>query len=217
MKYLCTHKKYADAEAVFQQMMSDPKVRLFFEDNAENPFCNMKLRMDIKRVRAKVLVSTCGIDITKSVDVALKDKAKTAELVQRRGNVGCEFSSPIVTFRENYIIDGHKRCLMTYVMNPSANMISINFDCDGGCRSILKALYKVLPAETISMDIFDDNLTEEDYAKHVSEVIDDEAISFIASHTEIDEDEDFASDKELTVSRITDRIINIKCNNYPEK
>ena len=57
-----------------------------------------------------------------------------------------EINKPIVTFRQNYVIDGHHTWLQAITLNPNGKILAFNYDGDISPIQMLKAVQGTIAA-----------------------------------------------------------------------
>ena len=213
------HKKYDDYVNTLNKMLEDPKAKTLLEDGFGGELGDTKLKFSVKEITCQNLMPTQKeIDLDKSIKFALKDK----KTIYDTFNDPIEISKPIVTFRENYIIDGHHSWLQAVTLNPEGKLLCFDYDGDISPIQMLKAVQgtiaavkakqdeKKLPSNSISgPNIFDKDFKEKNIKKYIEDNLDEDLID---SYIELIEE---CYDYNTTVDLLVERLLNVKSNNYP--
>ena len=224
------HKKYKDYVDTLNKMIDDPKAKTLLEDGFGGELGDTKLTFNIKEIPVSQLMPTqLEIDLNKSIKHALVNRDSLCKTFSDP----IEINKPIITFRENYIIDGHHTWLQAIILNPSGKILSFNYDGDISPIQMLKAVQGSiaavkaednknagkLPSEKVSgPNIFDDKFDENKIKKYIEDIINWKEIyeSFIEFIPQFKSKKLTKQIKEDIVSWLTDRFLDIKANNYPE-
>ena len=224
------HKKYKDYVDTLNKMIDDPKAKTLLEDGFGGELGDTKLTFNVKEIPVSQLMPTQSeIDLNKSIKHALVNKDSLCKTFSDP----IEINKPIITFRENYIIDGHHTWLQAIILNPNGKILSFNYDGDISPIQMLKAVQGSiapvkaednknagkLPSEKVSgPNIFDDKFDENKIKKYIEDIIDWEEIyeSFIEFIPQFKSKKLTKQIKEDIVSWLIDRFLDIKANNYPE-
>ena len=224
------HKKYKDYVDTLNKMINDPKAKTLLEDGFGGELGDTKLTFNVKEIPVSQLMPTQSeIDLNKSIKHALVNKDSLCKTFSDP----IEINKPIITFRENYIIDGHHTWLQAIILNPNGKILSFNYDGDISPIQMLKAVQGSiaavkaednkndgkLPSEKVSgPNIFDDKFDENKIKKYIEDIIDWKEIyeSFIEFIPQFKSKKLTKQIKEDIVSWLIDRFLDIKANNYPE-
>ena len=133
---------------------------------------------------------------------------------------------PIITFRKNYVIDGHHRWSQVYAINPEAKMVCCDYDGDISPIQMLKATQGAIaavkaddnsndgkiPSQKVEgQNLFDKKWDKDAIIAHVKETADTKVPEiFKKYHKELD-------DIDKVAEFIADNLIDLKSNNYPEQ
>jgi hypothetical protein len=135
-----------------------------------------------------------------------------------------EINKPIVTFRENYVIDGHHTWLQAIALNPKGKILSFNYDGDISPIQMLKAVQGTiasvkadknnnngkLPSNDVKgPNFFDESFNEKKIRKYIEDYLNEDLIDQYVDH--IDECYDY----DTTIEYLVERLLDIKSNNYP--
>lgn len=224
------HKKYKDYVDTLNKMIDDPKAKTLLEDGFGGELGDTKLTFNVKEIPVSQLMPTQSeIDLNKSIKHALVNR----DSLSKTFGDPIEINKPIITFRENYIIDGHHTWLQAIILNPNGKILSFNYDGDISPIQMLKAVQGSiaavkaednkndgkLPSEKVSgPNIFDDKFDENKIKKYIEDIIDWKEIyeSFIEFIPQFKSKKLTKQIKEDIVSWLIDRFLDIKANNYPE-
>ena len=132
------NKKYNEYVKVLDKMLDDPKAKTLLVDGFGGELGNTKFIYSVKRIPASNLRPTQSeIDVDKSLKMFLTNPE----------NIKTDFTEdivianmPLVTFRGNYIIDGHHRWSEVAMINPSGKMVCFDYDADISPIQMLKAV-----------------------------------------------------------------------------
>ena len=224
------HKNYKDYIDTLNKMIDDPKAKTLLEDGFGGELGDTKLTFNVKEIPVSQLMPTQSeIDLNKSIKHALVNKDSLCKTFSDP----IEINKPIITFRENYIIDGHHTWLQAIILNPNGKILSFNYDGDISPIQMLKAVQGSiaavkaednknagkLPSEKVSgPNIFDDKFDENKIKKYIEDIIDWKEIyeSFIEFIPQFKSKKLTKQIKEDIINWLTDRFLDIKANNYPE-
>lgn len=227
-KYL-KGKKYKDYVDTLNKMLEDPKAKTLLEDGFGGELGDTKLSFKVVNIPVKNLRPTqAEIDVSKSIDFPLSiapgpniknyfENAKKGVMINEM---------PLITFRGNYIIDGHHRWSQLYAFVPDAKMVCCNYDGDISPIQMLKATQGAIaavkadddnhndgkiPSEKVEgQDLFSDKWNDEAIVKYVEEKAKDEAVDVIHKYV------DSINDKKQLGEYIAENLMSLKSNNYPE-
>lgn len=213
-------KKYPDYVKTLNKMLKDPKARVLLEDGFGAELGDIKFSFKPRLIRAASLIPTqAEIDVEKSLKHALT----------KPDNIKKDFSNsiivneiPIVTFRGNYVIDGHHRWSEIAMINPDGKMLCFDYDADISPVQMLKAVQGAIAAvyaknkdgklpqsDVKSQNIYDDKWDVDKVKEYISETITDDVVKELCQHVEK------CNNKQDIVKVLTDNVINLKVNNYP--
>ena len=114
-------KKYPDYVKTLNRMLKDPKARVLLQDGFGADLGDIKFNFQPRLIRAGSLVPTqAEIDVEKSLKHALTKKENIRNDFSNKIIVN---ETPIVTFRGNYVIDGHHRWSEIAMLNPDCSGI----------------------------------------------------------------------------------------------
>lgn len=212
------HKKYDDYVDTLNKMLEDPKAKALLEDGFGGDLGDTKLTFSVKRIPVSQLMPTQkDIDLDKSLKHALTDVDSFMETFKNP----IEIVKPIVTFRENYVIDGHHVWLQAITLNPKGKILAFNYDGDISPIQMLKAVQGTiasvraedddkLPSNNVKgPNFFDDKFDEDKIHKYIEDTLNEDLINqYIESIAE-------CYDWDSTVNWIVERLLDVKANNYP--
>lgn len=216
------HKKYKDYVNTLNQMLEDPKAKSLLEDGFGGDLGDMQLTFSIKEIPIVKLVPT---QKNIGLDKSLKYPLQNEESLKNTFNSPIVIANkPIVTFRENYIIDGHHSWLQGIILNPNDKILAFNFDGDISPIQMLKAVQGTIASvkaadndnngklpsyKSKGPNIYDDNFTEKKIRKYIEDNLDEYLIGTYID--KIDECTNYDS----VVNYLVERILDVKSNNYP--
>ena len=217
------HKKYDDYVATLNKMLEDPKAKTLLEDGFGGELGDTKLTFSVKEISVSQLMPTQSeIDLDKSLKHALIEK----ESFEKTFTNPIEINKPIVTFRQNYVIDGHHTWLQAITLNPKGKILAFNYDGDISPIQMLKAVQGTIAAvkadnnnnngklpssKTNGPNLFDKSFDENKIRKYIEDNLEEDMISCFVD--KIDE----CSNYDTTVDFIIERLLTVKANNYPSE
>lgn len=215
------HKNYDDYVATLNKMLEDPKVKSLLEDGFGGELGDTKLKFSIKEITVSQLMpSQSEIDLDKSIKHALTKK----ESFEKTFTDPIEINKPIMTFRENYVIDGHHTWLQAIALNPTGKILAFNYDGEISPVQMLKAVQGTIAAVKASdnnnngelpsskvdgQNFFDKSFDEKKIRKYVEDNFNKDLTDDYIE--KIDECKDYNS----IIEYIVERLLDIKANNYP--
>ena len=212
------HKNYKDYVSTLNDMLKDPKAKTLLEDGFGGMLGDTNLTFSVQEITASSLMPTqCEIDLDKSIKYPLQNKNSLKNTFDEPITIG----KPVVTFRKNYIIDGHHSWLQAMLLNPDGKLLCFNYDGDISPIQMLKAVQGTIAAVKASQDdkklpsnkvtgpnIYDDKFTKKDIKKYLDKTITGDILNDLLKYTDQDEVDEL-------IDFLTDRILEIKANNYP--
>lgn len=215
------HKRYDDYVDTLNKMLEDPKAKTLLEDGFGGELGDTKLIFSSKEIPVSQLMPTQSeIDLDKSLKHALINK----ESFKKTFTDPIEINKPIVTFRQNYVIDGHHTWLQAIAINPKGKILSFNYDGDISPIQMLKAVQGTiaavkaddnnnngkLPSSKVDgPNFFDDSFDEKKIRKYLDETFDESLTNIYCKYL------DNCKNKKDIIEYLTERLLDIKSNNYP--
>lgn len=215
------HKKYDDYVDTLNKMLEDPKAKTLLEDGFGGELGDTKLTFSAKEIPVSQLMPTQSeIDLDKSLKHALINK----ESFKKTFTDPIEINKPIVTFRQNYVIDGHHTWLQAIAINPKGKILSFNYDGDISPIQMLKAVQGTiaavkaddnnnngkLPSSKVDgPNFFDDSFDEKKIRKYLEDTFDESLTNIYCKYL------DNCKNKKDIIDYLTERLLDIKSNNYP--
>lgn len=215
------HKRYDDYVDTLNKMLEDPKAKTLLEDGFGGELGDTKLTFSAKEIPVSQLMPTQSeIDLDKSLKHALINK----ESFKKTFTDPIEINKPIVTFRQNYVIDGHHTWLQAIVINPKGKILSFNYDGDISPIQMLKAVQGTiaavkaddnnnngkLPSSKVDgPNFFDDSFDEKKIRKYLEDTFDESLTNIYCKYL------DNCKNKNDIIEYLTERLLDIKSNNYP--
>ncbi|MBR6907827.1 hypothetical protein IKN40_05020 [bacterium] len=215
------HKKYEDYVDTLNQMLDDPKSAALLKDGFGGELGDTKLKFSIKNIPVSQLMPTQKeIDLDKSIKYALNDEKSFKDTFKEP----IKIKKPIITFRQNYIIDGHHSWLQAIMINPEGKMLAFNYDGDISPIQMLKAVQGTiaavkaednnnngkLPSNTIEgPNIFDNDFNRKKIRKYLEDNFDDSLVDIYCKYIKE------CRDKNDIIKYLEGRLLDIKANNYP--
>lgn len=215
------HKRYDDYVDTLNKMLEDPKAKTLLEDGFGGELGDTKLTFSSKEIPVSQLMPTQSeIDLDKSLKHALVNK----ESFKKTFTDPIEINKPIVTFRQNYVIDGHHTWLQAIAINPKGKILSFNYDGDISPIQMLKAVQGTiaavkaddnnnngkLPSSKVDgPNFFDDSFDEKKIRKYLEDTFDESLANIYCKYL------DNCKNKKDIIDYLTERLLDIKSNNYP--
>lgn len=219
-KYL-KGKKYPDYIKTLNKMLEDPKAKTLLEDGFGGDLGDTKFTFKVKLIKPISLRPTQNeIDVDKSIKHSLSNPENMKHLFDDRIITA---GMPLVTFRGNYVIDGHHRWSECAMINPEGNMVCFDYDADISPIQMLKAVQGNIAAALAKRDenpeipsgktngpnLYDKEWNKDKIREYVEDKLSNESSSVYMKEKNIERKEDVIED-------ICDSIWNVKVNNYPE-
>ena len=215
------HKNYEDYVDTLNKMLEDPKSAALLEDGFGGDLGDTKLKFSVVNVPVSQLMPTQKeIDLDKSIKYALTSEKS----FKRTFKSPIEINKPIVTFRQNYVIDGHHTWLQAIALNPNGKMLAFNYDGDISPIQMLKAVQGTiaavkaddnknngkLPSNKIKgPNFFDDDFDRKQIRKYLEETFDDSLVDIYCKYIKS------CQDRKDIIKYLEERLLDIKANNYP--
>lgn len=144
------NKHYADYVKILDKMLDDPKAKTLLVDGFGGKLGNTEFTYAVRLIPAANLRPTQSeIDVDKSLKMLLTNPQ----------NIKTDFKDeiiianmPLVTFRGNYIIDGHHRWSEVAMINPEGKMVCFDYDADISPIQMLKAVQGSIAAVMAEKD-----------------------------------------------------------------
>lgn len=226
LKKWLKYKNYDDYVATLNKMLEDPKAAALLEDGFGGELGDTKLDFSVKNIPVSQLIpSQKEIDLDKSLKHPLTDETSFIKTFSNP----IEINKPIVTFRENYIIDGHHTWLQAITLNPSGKILAFNYDGNISPIQMLKAVQGTiaavksehnntkLPSNTVEgTNLFDDNFNKDKISKYIKDNFNDSLIDIYCEYIpKLSSKKLTKQIKEDIINYLTERLLDIKANNYP--
>ena len=215
------HKNYEDYVDTLNTMLEDPKSAALLEDGFGGDLGDTKLKFSVVNIPVSQLMPTQKeIDLDKSLKYALTSEKSFKKTFKSP----IEINKPIVTFRQNYVIDGHHTWLQAITLNPNGKMLAFNYDGDISPIQMLKAVQGTiaavkaddnenngkLPSNKIKgPNFFDDDFDRKQIRKYLEETFDDSLIDVYCEYIKS------CKDRKDIIKYLEERLLDIKANNYP--
>ncbi len=212
-------KNYPDYVATLNRMLKDDKARVLLQDGFGGELGNIKFKFQPRLIRTASLIPTQSeIDVEQSLTRALKNVTNINNIFKDTVVVG---GVPIVTFRGNYIIDGHHRWAEVAMVNPDGKMLCFDYDADISPIQMLKAVQGAIAAvcakqsrklpssEVNAQNIYDKNWTPDKMRKYISDTVTDSVIKELQKHYPE------CNTKDSVVDMLVENIVSFKVNNPP--
>jgi len=215
------NKKYDDYVETLNKMLEDPKAKALLEDGFGGELGDTKLNFSVKNIPVSQLMPTQKeIDLDKSIKHALTNETS----FKRTFKNPIEINKPIVTFRQNYVIDGHHTWLQAITLNPNGKILAFNYDGNISPIQMLKAVQGTiaavkaddnnnngkLPSNKIKgPNFFDKSFDRKQIHKYLEETFDDSLVDIYCEYIKE------CKNKNDIIKYLEERLLDIKANNYP--
>jgi hypothetical protein len=216
-KYL-KGKNYPDYVETLNKMLDDPKAKTLLEDGFGGELGDTKFVFSVKNISPKVLRPTQNeIDVDKSIKHAL---TKPDNLKNDFSKEVIIANMPLVTFRGNYVIDGHHRWAEGAMINPEGKMVCFDYDANISPIQMLKAVQGNIAAtlaqregdqdipsgKTTGPNLYDKEWDKNKVREYVKGKLTDECEKELSKHIDTDN----------VIDYLVENIMSVKNNNYPE-
>lgn len=215
------HKEYKEYVKTLDVMLEDPKAKTLLVDGFGGELGDTKLDFSIKQIVVSNLIPTqSDVDLDKSIKHEMTKIHAAKNVLENPIRV----NKPLVTFRQNYVIDGHHTWLSALTFNPSGKVLCFNYDGDISPIQMLKVVQGTIAAvkaedndnngdlpsqKTYGSNLFDKSFDEKAIREYVEKTLNENVMNVY-----VDNIED-CYDFDTTVNWITDRLLDIKANNHP--
>lgn len=215
------HKNYEDYVETLNKMLEDPKSAALLEDGFGGILGDTKLKFSVQKITVSQLMPTQKeIDLDKSLKHALVKE----ESFKKTFSNPIEINKPIVTFRKNYIIDGHHTWLQAIALNPNGKILAFNYDGDISPIQMLKAVQGTiaavkadknnnngkLPSSKVEgPNFFSDKFDRKKIRKYLEDTFNDDLIDIYCEYIKE------CKDRNDIMKYLEERLLDIKANNYP--
>ena len=215
------HKNYEDYVETLNKMLEDPKSAALLEDGFGGILGDTKLKFSVQKITVSQLMPTQKeIDLDKSLKHALVKE----ESFKKTFSNPIEINKPIVTFRKNYIIDGHHTWLQAIALNPNGKILAFNYDGDISPIQMLKTVQGTiaavkaddnnnngkLPSNKVEgPNFFSDKFDRKKIRKYLEDTFNDDLINIYCEYIKE------CKDKNDIIKYLEERLLDIKANNYP--
>ena len=215
------HKNYEDYVETLNKMLEDPKSAALLEDGFGGILGDTKLKFSVQKITVSQLMPTQKeIDLDKSLKHALVKE----ESFKKTFSNPIEINKPIVTFRKNYIIDGHHTWLQAIALNPNGKILAFNYDGDISPIQMLKAVQGTiaavkadknnnngkLPSSKVEgPNFFSDKFDRKKIRKYLEDTFNNDLINIYCEYIKE------CKDKNDIMKYLEERLLDIKANNYP--
>ena len=215
------HKNYEDYVETLNKMLEDPKSAALLEDGFGGILGDTKLKFSVQKITVSQLMPTQKeIDLDKSLKHALVKE----ESFKKTFSNPIEINKPIVTFRKNYIIDGHHTWLQAIALNPNGKILAFNYDGDISPIQMLKTVQGTiaavkaddnnnngkLPSNKVEgPNFFSDKFDRKKIRKYLEDTFNDDLIDIYCKYIKE------CKDRNDIMKYLEERLLDIKANNYP--
>lgn len=217
-------KNYPDYVKTLNKMLEDPKAKTLLQDGFGGDLGDTKFTFKVRYIKPMNLRPTQNeIDVNKSVKHCLTKPDNMRHLFDDKIVTA---GMPLVTFRGNYVIDGHHRWSECAMINPEGKMVCFDYDADISPIQMLKAVQGNIAAalserdkepeipsqKTAGPNLYDKEWNKEKIHEYVEDKLTDESSSIFMKLY----NKEHCKDRIEVVDVICENIWNVKMNNYPE-
>ena len=203
------------------EMLKDPRLAEIIKDTFGGPLGTVKLKMTNKNVPVATLLPTQNeIDFGKSLNRGLDEGCTTS--IDRYFKEPAELGIPLVTYRQNFIIDGHHRWSQVCCFNRNGEMLCIDFD--GGKMSAVEFLKTVqgsiaatlvsqgidsaqLPVATVKPGMNLLKMSEKEIRNNIEKNITDECVEALSKYVKE------VTDMDSAINYLVDNAVTMQKNN----
>ena len=215
------HKNYEDYVETLNKMLEDPKSAALLEDGFGGILGDTKLKFSVQKITVSQLMPT---QKENDLDKSLKHALVKEESFKKTFSNPIEINKPIVTFRKNYIIDGHHTWLQAIALNPNGKILAFNYDGDISPIQMLKAVQGTiaavkadknnnngkLPSSKVEgPNFFSDKFDRKKIRKYLEDTFNNDLINIYCEYIKE------CKDKNDIMKYLEERLLDIKANNYP--
>ena len=211
--------KYGEYPNTLHKMLDDPKVKALLDDRYSHLWGDTTLDFTVKIVRSCTLTPTKLIlDLNQSLLPALADSQKFEQLFIEPIVIG----KPIITFRRNYIVDGHHFWIQAIALNPEKYVTILDYNSrELSSTEIFRAIHKAEEAEgyigrkqTLEIEekfnLYNKQFEEKDIKEYIKRNITKDVVDCFVAHIAD------CTNKRTTIDWIVKNLLRIKNNNVPE-
>lgn len=211
--------KPGDGHDALHKMLEDPKAKALLDDGYSHLWGDTALEFTVRRVLGGTLSATNPIlDLDQSLLPALTHPQKFEQLFSEPKMI----DKPIITFRSNYIVDGHHSWIQAMAFNPEQSITILDYDGDLSSSEFFRAIKKAVVAESNNggkkisetegqFNLFDDGFTDKDIREYIRKNITKETVDFFIAHIDV------CTNRRNTIDWIQENLLRIKFNNCPAK
>ena len=211
-KYL---KETRCPEDTLGRMLEDPKTGSLLRDGMGGMLEHKEMTFTVRPISPATLIpARTSIDVSETVDVALTDPGIVRSVFENRDQLLVD-GMPLVTFRHNFLIDGHRRWTQVFTVCPEARLLCCDYDAGLTIIQLRREIGMGLFAGEngngphAGLNLFDDNWEEAAIRQHVLETVTDDVVDVFRQYV------DSVDDKESLADYVTGNIMRQKFNNYP--
>ena len=209
---------YDGSDNTLQTMLEDPKAKALLDEQYGHLWGDTALQFSVMEIPSGSLRSTEPIlDLDQSLLSALTDKNRLMQLF----NEPIVINKPIITFRRNYVVDGHHSWIQAATFNPYKNIVVFDFDSDEiSAIEFLRTIRKAVEEDNKNngqqsseikqgFNLFDDKIKSKDIRKYIKKNITEEVVAWCVEHI------DDCTNEKSTIEWIVDSLLHVKYNCYP--
>lgn len=211
--------KYGDYPNTLHKMLEDPKVKALLDDGYSHLWDDTALDFTVQKVPSCTLVPTRPtLDLNQSLLPALADPQKFEQLFIEP----IVIDKPIITFRRNYIVDGHHSWIQAIALNPEKYVTILDYNSRELSSTVFfRAIHKAEEAEGDNggkqtseteekFNLYNKQFEEKDIKEYIKRNITKETVDCFVAHIA------GCTDRRTTIDWIVKNLLRIKYNNEPE-
>lgn len=210
--------KYDNGHNTLRMMLEDAKAKALLDDRYGYLWGDATLHFSVLQIPSCSLVPTKPtLDLNQSLLPALTDPKKLEQLFIEPIVV----NKPVITFRGNYVIDGHQSWIQATAFRPEQRIIALDYDGSFSPIQFMRIIQKAIeeddknagkrPPETKDcFNLFSKEVTVKDIKDYIVKNITKETIACCVERIEE------CMDDVSTIDWIVANLSRIKHNNCPE-
>lgn len=211
--------KHSDYPNTLHKILVDPKAKALLDDGYSHLWDDAALDFTVQKVPSCTLVPTRpALDLNQSLLPSLTDPQKFEQLFVEP----IVIDKPIITFRRNYIVDGHHSWILAIALNPENYVTILDYDSrELSSIEFFRAIHKAVEAEGDNdgkqtsetkevFNLYNDEFEDKDIKEYIKKNITKDVVDCFVEH--------FAdcTNRRTTIDWIVKNLLRIKYNNDPE-
>ena len=170
---------YHNYQKTLNNMLEDNKIKPILVDGFGGDLDDAKLKYTITNIKVKNLVPTQIIDPNKAIEYSLINP-NVIDAIYKSNGKNIVLGFPIITFRKNYIIDGHQRWCQIYAMNPNTTVTCFDYDGDLAPYQIINLTQNGnIECEN---NLFDKKWNENKFKEYIKNTASDDVVEVLSNY-----------------------------------